>query len=154
MFLAKNFQLVELPVRNAGANSNVYFQQQPQLQSYIEGNGVVYVKGLEVYSNTALTTSPQSTGLPVAAHDDILNATITLVERGRELKRQIPLARLNTVFPNDGTSPIFPPQTMLFKSFYEIDWTKCYITTVAAPAVNEFCYLFGVYYDFEDWVGI
>lgn len=151
MFLTKFFQLVELIVKpGSGNNSDIYFQQQPQLQSYKEGGAqVVYIKAIETFSNSALTTSPLTTGSPVATPADLQNGVLTLVENGTENKKQIPLTLLNRVWPVGPSFEVFPPQLFLLKDFWTVDWTKCYVTTVLAPPVTPFSYMFGVHYSYE-----
>lgn len=144
----KNFQLVELVVTQVGINLQVYFQQQPQLQSTL-GSQMVYIKAIEVFANGALTNSPITTANLVSTPADIQNTTLTMVESGTENKKQIPLARLNRTFASTATFVPFPPPLFRFKNFYTVDWTKCYVTMVQ-PSVTAlpFSYLFGVYYDY------
>ena len=145
----KNFQLVELAINAVGINLQVYFQQQPQLQSTL-GSQMVYIKAIETFSNGALTNSPITTAYLVATPADIQNATLTMVESGTENKKQIPLARLNRTFVNAGTFVPFPPPLFRFKNFYTVDWTKCYVTMVQPSTTPlPFSYLFGVYYDYK-----
>lgn len=144
----RNFQLVELVVQAVGINSQVYFQQQPQLQSTL-GSQMVYIKAIETFSNTALTNSPITTANPVATPADMTNTTLTMVESGTENKKMIPLARLNRSFASATTFAPFPPPLLRFKNFYTVDWTKCYVTMVTASVTpTPFSYLFGVYYDY------
>jgi hypothetical protein len=144
----KNFQLVELIVNAVGNNLQIYFQQQPQLQS-TTGSQNVWIKGIETFSNGALTNSPITTANAVATPADIANATLTIVESGTENKKQIPLARLNRSFASATGFVPFPPPLFRFKNLYTVDWTKCYLTMVVASVTPlPFSYLFGVYYDY------
>lgn len=145
----KNFQLVELVVNAVGINLQVYFQQQPQLQS-TTGSQNVWIKGIEVFSSAALPFSPITTANPVATPADITNATLTIVESGTENKKQIPLARLNRSYAQAPTFVPYPPPLFRFKNLYTVDWTKCYLTMVQASTTGTpFSYLFGVYYDYQ-----
>jgi len=145
----KNFQLVELIVNAVGINQQAYFQQQPQLQS-TTGSQNVWIKAIETFSNQALPLSPITTANAVATPADITNATLTIVESGTENKKQIPLARLNRSFAATATFVPFPPPLFRFKNLYTVDWTKCYLTMVAASVTpTPFSYLFGVYYDYQ-----
>lgn len=148
MFLTKNFQLVECIVAAAvTANQDIYFQNQPQLQS-ISGDKRVYVKMLETFSVKAIAKSPLTAGANVATQADLQNAVITLNEKGTENKKYIPLTRLNNIFSETGAN--FVPSSwvpLLFKDVFEIDWTKSYITMLAAPS-GAISFLFGVHYDY------
>jgi hypothetical protein len=143
----KCFQLVELPVLNTGTNFKVAFPSQPQLQSTL-GQQLVYIRGVEVFSNSALSANPITTTNPVAAPGDITNATLTIVEQGTENKQFIPLARLNRTFAQGASIVPYPPPLFRFKELYTVDFTKCFVTIVAPPAAVPFSYLFGFYYDY------
>ena len=148
------FQLVELIVGPSGvapaANSSTYLQQQPQLQSYLNGN-VVYVKAIETFSDQAITTSPLTSGNPVATAADIAAATLTLVVKGWESIKQVPLAMLNRMYSDTGAGfvPFNQTQLFLLKDVFEIDWGKSYVTTQTAGATVPFSFLFGVHYSYE-----
>jgi hypothetical protein len=151
MFRTKRFQLVELIVTATivGNNQNVYFQNQPQLQSVL-GDRTIYIKKIETYTNKALALSPLTSGNGVATPADIINGVLTLCVKGEEQLRQIPLADLNRVFADTGAA--FAPfvwEGFYVKNLYEVDWTKSYVTLVATPAAAPFSYLFGVHYDYE-----
>ena len=151
MFRTKFFELVELivPVGVVDPNSQVFFQQQPQLQS-ISGDRQIYIKGVEVFSNAALPFSPLTSGNPVAAPADLENTTITFVVDGTELLKRIPLTLMNRVYASAGTFVPFPPQLFMLKNNCQIAWTKTYVTLVQAPVTAvPYSYLFGVHYDFE-----
>lgn len=153
-----NFQMVELIV-GAGVTSNntdIYFQQQPQLQSFNIPNQQVFINAIETYSDVALTNSPLTTSNPVATIADIQNATLTIVEGTSENKKMIPLARLCNTFAlvpdgGGGTANVAPPFQFPFQfiNLHTVDWTKCYVTVVQTPAQAPFSYLFGVYYSYE-----
>jgi hypothetical protein len=146
----KNFQLVELVVNAVGINLQVYFQQQPQLQSTL-GQQMVYIKAIETFSNAALPVSPITTGNAVATPADIVNTTLTIVESGTENKKMIPLAKLNLTFASAPAFVPFPSELLCFKNLYTVDWTKCYVTMVTASVTPlPFSYLFGVYYDYDN----
>lgn len=144
--------MVEIPITatNAtGINVDINFQQQPQLQSYNVAGQKVYIKAIQAFSNTSIATSPITTANPVASPGDLQNATLTLVEGDKEMRKRIPLTALNNSF---GTGPSFvPPSQDLFKfrDLWELDWTKCYITLLSVPPSVPFSYLFGVHYSYE-----
>lgn len=150
MFRTKRFQLIELivPATVTAANSNVMFGNQPQLQSILGDN--VYVKAIEVFSDRALAASPLSTGTTVANSAAIRNATLTLLIKGEESMQKIPLTMLSRIFTDTGGT--FVPnvyQLFLLKNIFEVDWTKSYLTLVAAPAAPPLSYLFGIHYDYD-----
>lgn len=152
MFKSDKFQLVELlvGVGVTGNNQDVYFQQQPQLQSFGLTGQKVYIEAIEVFSNAAVTTSPITTSSPVATPADIQNATLTLVEDSdKEVRKDLPLAMLNRTWPS--TPGFVPSQQLLYllRNCFAISWTKCYVTVVLAPSVVPFSYLFGVHYSYS-----
>lgn len=151
MFRTKRFQLVELIIAAtvAGNNQQVYFQNQPQLQSVL-GDRTIYIKAIQTYSDQALALSPLTSGSAVATAGDIANGVLTLCVKGEESLRQIPLADLNRIFSDTGAA--FAPynwEPFYLKNLFEVDWTKSYVTLVATPAAAPFSYLFGVHYDYE-----
>lgn len=157
MFKSDKFQLIELLVGAGvtGNNQDVYFLQQPQLQSFMLPGQQVYIEAIEVFSNTSVTTSPITPGTVVATPADIQNATLTLVEDSDRLLRQdLPLSMLNRTWPS---APGFvPPQQELYilRNCFAVSWTKCYVTLALAPAVTPFSYLFGVHYSYTPGFGI
>jgi hypothetical protein len=144
------FQLVELiiPATVNGFNQFTYFQQQPQLQS-TSGNQTVYVKGIDVLSNQALTTSPLTAGSPVAGPGDIANGVLVINIAGTLKFQNIPLALMNRVVQSPGIACPSVYDLFQLRNIWEIDWTKSYVTTVAPPAAPPFSYLFGVHYSYE-----
>jgi hypothetical protein len=144
------FQLVELiiPATVIGFGQFTYFQQQPQLQS-ITGSQTVFVKGIDVLSNQALTTSPLTAGSPVATPDDIANGVLVLNIAGTLKFQNIPMALMNRVIQSPGLACPSVYDLFQLKNIFEIDWTKSYVTTVAAPLAAPFSYLFGVHYSYE-----
>lgn len=147
----KNFQLVELIIGASitGLNASVYFQQQPQLQSFNLPNQRVFIKAIETYSSNAVFQSPITPTNPVASPFDISNAVLTIVEQTSENKKQVPLAALNRVWPSAGGN--IPPALDLFqfKNLFTVDWSKSYVTVLSTAPTRPFSYLFGVYYDYE-----
>jgi hypothetical protein len=144
------FQLVELiiPATVTGFGQFIYFQQQPQLQS-TQGNQTVYVKGIDTFSNQAITTSPLTAGSPVASPADIMNGVLVLNIAGTLKFQNIPLALLNRVTQSPGAACPSVFDLFQLKNIWEIDWTKSYVTCVAAPTDAPFSYLFGVHYSYE-----
>lgn len=144
------FQLVELiiPATVVGFNQTTYFQQQPQLQS-TQGNQTVYVKGIDVLSNQALTTSPLTANSPVAAPGDIQNGVLVLNIAGTLKFQNIPLALMNRVTQSPGAACPAVYDLFQLRNIWEIDWTKSYVVTVAPPAALPFSYLFGIHYSYE-----
>ena len=144
------FQLVELiiPATVTGFNQFTYFQQQPQLQS-TSANQTVYVKAIETYSVQALTTSPLTSGSPVASEANIANGVLVLNIAGTLKFQNIPLADLNRIIQSPGAACPGVYDLFQFRNLWEIDWTKSYVTTVAAPINPPFSYLFGVHYGYE-----
>ncbi len=144
------FQMVELiiPATVTGFNQFTYFNQQPQLQSTV-GNQTVYVKGIEVYSNQAVTNSPLTSGSTVASPGDIANGVLVLNIAGTLKFQNIPLAIMNRVIQSPGIACPGVFDLFQLRNIWEIDWTKSYVTTVAPPAATPFSYLFGVHYSYE-----
>jgi hypothetical protein len=148
-FKSKNFMLVEVvaQVTTAG-NQNFFFQQQPQLQSYKSGGQKVYIDAIEIMSNKALSTSPLTSGTAVATAAALQNAVLTINEAGTLNKLMLPLVLLNRVQAEDGAN--FVPgvqQLFQFADLWEVDWSKSYITLVAAQG-TAYSYLFGVHYHY------
>jgi hypothetical protein len=148
MFRTKRFELVELIIAAtvAGQNTQVFFQNQPQLQS-ISGDQTVYVKCVEVFDVLDIAKSPFTSGNNVATVADLQNATLTLVNDAQETLRRIPLAILHRSFNSTASPAVY--QQFLLKNVFKVDWTKSYVTLVATPAALPFSYLFGVHYDYE-----
>lgn len=144
------FQLVELIISAnvTGNNSFNYFQQQPQLQSVI-GNQTVYIKALETFSVQAITTSPITTGSPVASEANIANGVLVLNIAGTLKFQNIPLAILNRVIQSPGAACPGVYDLFQLKNTFEVDWTKSYITTVGVPIAPPFSYLLGVHYSYD-----
>jgi hypothetical protein len=144
------FQLVELiiPATVVGNNNFNYFQQQPQLQSVI-GNQTVYVKAIETFSVQAIPTSPITTGSPVASEVNLANGVLVLNIAGTLEFQNIPLAILNRVIQSPGAACPGVFDLFQLRNCYQVDWTKSYVTTVAAPTNPPFSYLFGVHYSYE-----
>jgi hypothetical protein len=143
------FQMVELiiPVTVAGFNQFTYFNQQPQLQS-TTSNQTVYVKAIEVFSIQALTTSPLTAGSPVANEAAIANGVLVLNIAGTLKFQNIPLAILNRVTQSPGAACPAVYDLFQLRQTWQVDWTKSYVTTVAAPVGAPFSYLFGVHYGY------
>jgi hypothetical protein len=140
------FQMVELiiPATITGMNAFTYFQQQPQLQS-MTNNQTVYVRAIETFSVDTLTTSPLTTGSPVATNANIQNATLVLNIAGTLKFQNIPLGILNrNILSNPAVFDLFQ-----LKNIFEVDWTKSYVTTVGVPIDAPFSYLFGVHYSYS-----
>lgn len=144
------FQLVELiiPATATGFNQFTYFQQQPQLQS-TEQNQTVYIKAIETFSVQALTTSPITSGSPVASEVNIANGVLVLNIAGTLKFQGIPLAILNRVIQSPGTACPGVFDLFQLKSTFRVDWTKSYVTTVGPPIAPPFSYLFGVHYSYD-----
>lgn len=144
------FQIVELiiPATVVTPNQFTYFQQQPQLQS-VMGNQTVYVKAIETFSVQALTTSPITSNSPVASEANIANGVLVLNIAGTLKFQMIPLAILNRVIQSPGAACPSVYDLFQLRNTWEIDWTKSYVTTVAAPIAPPFSYLFGVHYSYE-----
>lgn len=144
------FQLVELiiPATATGFNQFTYFQQQPQLQS-TDQNQTVYIKGIETFSVQALTTSPITSGSPVASEANIQNGVLVLNIAGTLKFQNIPLAILNRVIQSPGAACPAVFDLFQLKNIFKVDWTKSYVTTVGAPINPPFSYLFGVHYSYD-----
>lgn len=150
MYKAPAFQLVELIIPpSAGANTPVYFQNQPQLQSVI-GDRQVYLTAIETYNVYQLGRSPLTPGNAMAGNNDILNATLTLNVAGTLLYQQIPLAVLVRGFLDGSAAPavnshVWEPFGLA--DLWQVDWTKSYVQLISAPiSVPPYSYVFGVYY--------
>jgi hypothetical protein len=148
MFRTKRFELVELSIAAtvAGQNSQVFFQNQPQLQT-ISQDRTIYVKAIEVYDVLDIAKSPITSGQAVATVADIQNGVLTLVNESEESFRRIPLASLHRSFNSTASPSVY--QLFLLKNIFRVDWTKSYVTLVATPVAAPFSYLFGVHYDYE-----
>lgn len=149
MFRAKMFELVELviPTTVTTAGVQIVFQAQNQLQTIFQ-NRDVWIKAIETYDATSITNSPLTSNNPVATVADIQNATLTLSVNNRLAIEKMPLAQLNRTYNFTAGTP-FVNQLMLFRNMHLVDWTKSYVTVVAAPAaVLPRSYLFGVYYSY------
>jgi hypothetical protein len=144
------FQLVELiiPATVVGNNNFNYFQQQPQLQSTM-GHQTVYIKAIETFSVQAIPTSPITTGSPVASEANLANGVLVLNIAGTLKFQNIPLAILNRVIQSPGAACPGVYDLFQVRNVFEVDWTKSYVTTVAAPIAPPFSYLFGVHYSYE-----
>ena len=149
-FKGKNFQLAEIvaPVTTTG-NLQFNFGNQPQLQSFKEGQGPrVYIKAIEIFSDKAIALSPITAGAPVAPADAIRNAVLTITEQSSQLKMQIPLVILNRITADTGADFVPGVQDLFqFKDLWQVDWSKSYITILAAQGTS-YSYLFGVHYDY------
>ena len=145
------FQLIELiiPATVTGFNQFTYFQQQPQLQS-TTGNQTVYIKGIDILSNQALSFSPLTAGSPVAAPADLANAVLVLNIAGTLKFQNIPLSLMNRVIQSPGAACSSVYDLFQLWNIWEVDWTKSYVTTVSPPAGTlPFSYIFGIHYSYE-----
>lgn len=141
--------MVELivPASITGTNSQVYFQNQPQLQS-ISGKERIYIKSIEAYTSDTLTGSPLSNGNRMATAADIINATLVLSIMGKNAVNLIPLSDLCKVTaPGTFTPNNFMP--FCLRNQWSIDWTKSYVQIINAPLNLPMTYDFGVHYDYE-----
>lgn len=144
MFKTKKFALAEIivPSTITGANQRINFLMQPTLQS-ISNDKTVWIKAIEVFSVEQLAFSPLTTSSPVATVAAIKNATLTLLIAGTEDLQQIPMAIMCRNI--NGTS-LGVPEPFFLDNVFNVDWSKSYITMVAAPASPPFSYIFGVHY--------
>lgn len=149
MFKSKKFETVELlvPATTIGFNQQIYFQNQPQLQS-ISGDKRIYVKKIEAYTVDTLIASPKSTGNAMATAADIVNGTLVLSIQGENAVNLIPLSDLcENVAPGSFTP--WKYNGFLLRNQYKIDWTKSYVQCPTPPVAVPFTYVFGVHYDYE-----
>lgn len=142
------YQLVELVV---GANitqnnSDIYFQNQPQLQS-ISGGVQVFACGIEVYNVNDISASPLTAGNAVASVADLANATLTLSVNTNYQFLKLPLNAMHRNSSAAGGSSV--QDLFLLNDILQIDWSKSFVTVVAAPGAVPFSYLFGVYYRYS-----
>lgn len=146
MFKAKRSQLVELVVgaNVTGNNQQVYFQNQPQLQT-ISGDRKIYIKGLRTYTSDTLTGSPLSANT-VATAADITNAVLVLSVDGENAFNMIPMVDLLLVQGTASPSNWYP---FLLKNVYLVDWTKSYIQVITPPVATPFSYILEVFYDYQ-----
>lgn len=131
-----------------GNNARTYFQDQPQLQTY-RGNQTVYIHAIETFCDTALTSSPLTSGSPTATPADIQNAVLVLTVKGTEQQQFVPLAVMNRIWADQASYSPYTWQPYLLDNVFETDWTKSYVTTMTSPAVVPFSYLFLVHYDYQ-----
>jgi hypothetical protein len=148
-FKAKNEQLIELVIGASvvSANAQVFFQNQPQLQS-ITNDKKVYITAIETFSSEMMSGSPLTSGNAVASPAAILNATLSLNVAGTLSFNYMPLSTLVRVWTQAGTTP-HTWDLHKFDSLYQVDWTKSYVTLINAPAATPFSYLFNVYYCYD-----
>lgn len=149
MFRTRKFQMVELivPASITGTNSQVYFQNQPQLQS-ISGKERIYCKMIEAYTSDTLSGSPLSNGNRMATATDIINGTLVLSISGSNSINLIPLSDLCKITaPGTFTPNNFVP--FILRNQWSIDWTKSYIQIINAPINLPMTYNLGVHYDYE-----
>lgn len=147
MFKAKRSQLVELVIGTnvTGNNQQVYFQNQPQLQS-ISGDRGIYIKGITTYTDDFLSGSPLSSNT-VATATDIKNAVLVLSVNGENAFNMIPLVDMVNVQSTTNTPWNWQP--FLLKNVCLVDWTKSYVQVITAPGGTPFSYIFKVFYDYE-----
>lgn len=145
----KRYQLVEVPILATivGTLQQIYFQQQPQLQT-VTGDKIVYVDAIETFTADSLALSP-FTGAVVAGAAALANATLSLSIAGDYGFLNVPLVCLaKTLAP--GSFAQFQVQPFEFRNISKVDWTKSYISLAAAPVAPPFSYMFGVSYHFSD----
>ncbi len=149
MFKAQNSQLIELVVSASivSANAQIFFQNQPQLQS-ITNDRKVYIMGIETFSSEMLNGSPLTSGNACASPAAIINGTLSLNVLGTLSFNYIPLVSLVRTWTAAGTTP---HQWSLFEfdSLYQVDWTKSYVQCIGVPAATPFSYLFQVFYSYD-----
>lgn len=148
-FKAQNSQLIELIVgaNIVSANAQIFFQNQPQLQS-ISGDRKIYIKGIELFSSEMLSVSPLTSGNAVATPAQIINGTMSINVFGTLSFNYIPLVSLVRIWSAAGTTP-HQWDLFQFKGLYQVDWTKTYVTLGNAPAGTPYSYLFNVFYDYD-----
>ncbi len=148
LFKAKRSQLVELVIGTnvTGNNQQVYFQNQPQLQT-ISNDKTIYIKGIRTYSTDDLISSPLSTNT-VATPADITNAVLVLSVNGENAINMIPLVDMHIVQTNGGVTPWNRMPFHLFNVSL-VDWTKSYVQVTTPPLATPFSYLFNVFYDYK-----
>jgi hypothetical protein len=155
MFKSKYSQLIELiiPATIVSNNQNIFFQNQPQLQS-ISDDRKIFVQAIETYSSAHLSGSPLTSGNAVATPADIINGVLTINVFGTELLNMIPLADMVSLVSDTGAtftvrSDLKNPY--MFRDLYQIDWTKTYVKIINAPAgVLPRSYLFKVHYCYDN----
>lgn len=147
MFKAKRSQLVELVIGTniTGNNQQVYFQNQPQLQS-ISGQQKIYIKKIKTFTDDFLSGSPLSSNT-VATAADIINAVLVLSVDGENAFNMIPLVDL--LETQSTTNTPWNWQPFLMKNVCLVDWTKSYVQVITAPGGTPFSYIFEVFYDYE-----
>jgi hypothetical protein len=153
MYKAPASQLIELIIpAPAAANSPVYFQNQPQLQS-VRGDKKIYIEGIETFNNYGLSGSPLTAGNPVPANADIINMTLTLNVAGTLQYQQIPMSSLVRVWADGidtGIVNAHVEEIFGFEDLFEVDWTKSYVQLINAPvSTPPYSCLFNVYYRWE-----
>lgn len=141
---------VIIPATVTGSLQKTKFQFEGQLFSTgKKGKGPVYIKGMEAYSNELITSSPFTGGVPVASPTDIVNGLVTLSAQNDLVFDQVPIADM--VRLRSGlTSTVGSVDLFRIDDWQDIDWTKCFITTIQAPlGPLPFSYVFNVYYDYK-----
>lgn len=154
MYRAPNTQLIELIIpATAGANSTIYFQNQPQLQSVV-GDKKIFIEAIEVFSSLSISGSPLTSGSPAATPAQLLNGTLVLNVAGTLQFQFLPLNALNRMWVDPSTAGaadnnVHAKDLFMFESLYQVDWTKSYVQLINAPAGAPYSYLFNVYYRWD-----
>ncbi|SRR6266436_7506430 len=146
--LFERFTLVEviIPASVTGNLLQTKFNFEAELFS--GKKDIVYVQGVEVYSADSVVSSPLTAGMPVATAADIINGLVSLSAQNDVSIDKLPLSKLSDIFVPLGATP-YSEGPWAIKNFDTIDWTKCFITTITAPVVVPFSYLFGFYYSYS-----
>lgn len=149
-FQAENSQLIELVIGASivSSNAQIFFQNQPQLQS-ISNDKKVYITAIETLSSELINGSPLTSGNAAASPAAILNGTLSLNVMGTLSFNYIPLSLLVRTWTSAGTTP-HTWNLFRFKNLYQVDWTKSYVQCIGVPAATPFSYLFQVYYTYDE----
>lgn len=131
----KLFQAIEIPVPSGSTLTRFFFQDQPQLRN-------AYIKGIQFYTPTVLTATP-NTGSTPATLADMKKTALTLYSGDLQVVFNMPILNLNEI--NDLTSP-FVFQLPEIQNI-TISWVKSYIQLATAAGTTGVAYSMGVYYE-------
>lgn len=137
---------VVIPTTFNGTLQKVKFLNQEQLMS-VTGKRV-YLKGVSLLSADFMPSSPLTSGLALASAIDIGNATVTLSAENDVFLDQCPAPEMVGLRNNLATTSFSQNGIMLLDDVYNIDWTKCFVTVIAAPIALPISYLFNFYYGY------
>ena len=150
MLVSRNFELINIEIDGAvGIGSKVNFGKQDQIQTYVGGQ-VIFINALEVFCSTDIALSPIDNSNPLCTRADLLNTSITIVSQNRDRYANMPSNMLHRLWQDTAAFVPFTWQPLVTDGLYAVDWAKCYITWLAAPAATPSNFIIGVHYSYVD----